>query len=495
MLDSNNLGAVQGRGGGRPRERAFRFAGRLRTRALTLSLLCGLACSGRDDAVDARAASALVPGSGPAPANLIVISVDTLRADHLGAYGYGRATSPHFDRLAGQGVQFMRAFSPTSWTLPGHASMLTGRNPLHHGAVTWKSPIDEDVPLLAEILSAQGFRTLGVVNGTFVKPGYGFDRGMQSYEVHESQQSVAHQEAVLKALDAGGPEPFFYFLHYMRVHAPYRPPDGGNPFLRPYEGEITSEPEALVARWKARGEEGPVVDATEREYLVDLYDGAILAMDGLLAQVLGRLDRPEFANTYVILTSDHGEEFMEHGFLWHSVSLFDEVLNVPLMIRGPGIPAGLRIDATAGLIDIVPTALDLLGLDVPEGLDGRSLRETWASGAAPERTLLLRTNFPTGGGVRLGARTSTEKLILYPEDDRVEFYRLTSDPNEHTPMPPDENAEGLKRRLEETLEAGKGDGVRLSAEEVEQLRALGYLDLSAPEEAQSDESATETLAE
>jgi arylsulfatase A-like enzyme len=333
-----------------------------------------LAIAGLLSACPMAEAPAPVDSAKPAAArpNIVLISVDTLRADHLSAYGYERATSPNFDRLANGGVLFEQAFSPTSWTLPGHASMLTGVDPTRHGATNWKKPIRKDIPLLAEVLSEAGYATKGVVNGTFVKPGFGFDRGFDSYEVYKSQAPESHHAAVMKVLDSKPTRPFFYFFHYMRVHGPYAPSPDGNPFERPFDGEISASITKILERWHARGKQGPVVSSAENDHLIDLYDGAILAMDAMLAQILDRLDDPSAANTYVILTADHGEEFMEHGFLGHSLSLYDEVIKVPLIIRGPGIEAGKRVRSIAGLIDIVPTVLDLLEIEPPSGLQVRA---------------------------------------------------------------------------------------------------------------------------
>jgi arylsulfatase A-like enzyme len=413
--------------------------------------------------------------SGRTRPNLILISVDTLRSDHLSVAGYWRNTSPHFDQLAAQGVFFERAFSPTSWTLPGHASMLTGVNPTRHGAHRWKSPISKDVPLLAEILSEAGYATKGVVNGNFVKAQYGFDRGFDSYSVYFGLDTDEHQAAVLDVLDAREDRPFFYFFHYMRVHSPYLPPKGDNPFMRPFDGEVSGEIAMHLEAWNEQGRHGPVLSEAENDHLIDMYDGAIWAMDALLAEVLARLEDGDLSNSYVILTSDHGEEFMDHDLLGHSLSIFDEVISVPLMIRGPGIEPGQRVDALAGLIDVVPTSLDLLNIEPPPGLEGRSLRPMWEDGEQPDRTLVLMTSFPTGDALRLGMRGTSGKLVIAPEDQTFDFYHLGKDPAEQRPLPLTRVAVVWRTQLNPLFEVRASDSVDISDEELQQLDALGYI--------------------
>jgi arylsulfatase A-like enzyme len=417
----------------------------------------------------------------PAPPNLVLISVDTLRADHLGCYGYGRPTSPHFDGLAAQGVLFENAMSSTSWTLPGHASMLTGLNPFHHGAINPGTRIRSDARLLAEVLHARGYHTVGVVNGEFVQPEFGFGRGFDRYQVFDSRDPQAHQTAVLATLRAPGDRPVFVFLHYMRVHAPYHGPESGIPFARPYTGDVEPSLPKILERWKAAGAKGPILSPADLGHLVDLYDGGILAMDALLGQVLEVLATPPWRNTIVLLTSDHGEEFLDHSFLGHSFTLYDEVLHVPLLIRGPGVPAGRRIATLASLVDILPTVLDLLGLKAPAGIDGRSLQPLWQGTQVPsDRTLFLQTAMPLGGPVVLGARTRDSKLIVNPSPKPAEFYRLDRDPGERHSEPESAEAAQLRTELDGIVQAPVEKKQELSPADVERLRALGYVHRDEP---------------
>ena len=267
----------------------------------------------------------------------------------------------------------------------------------------------------------------------------------------------------------------------MTVHDPYDPPPRFDRFRRPYRGSVPNALRPIMHAWRTGGMRSPVISDADRDHLVDLYDGSILFMDSLLATLLGALEGLGLGPTYVIVTSDHGEEFLEHRLLGHGLTLYEEVLRVPLVIRGPGIAAGRRTEALAGLVDLVPTSLDLLGLPIPAELAGRSLRPLWEGNDDPwpERTLLLRTSFINGKGVRLGVRSSDAKLVVDPGRGHRVFFDLRRDPAEGEGRPQGPGAQRLASRLEGVDPARAGQPVALSGDEVEQLRALGYMDAPA----------------
>ncbi len=414
--------------------------------------------------------------------NLVLISVDTLRPDHLGVYGYARPTSPTFDRLAGEGVLFTNAVAPSTWTLPSHATMLTGVTPFRHGAVSKSTPMTKGVIPLAKRLRAQGYATIGIVNGVYLSPNFGFRRGFDRYLPKARSKWRVHHDTVLHVLRNVKRRPVFFFLHYMRVHDPYNPLPRDDRFRRPYTGSVPNALRPIMRAWRAGGMKGPVISDADRDHLVDLYDGSIRSMDALLAEVLEAVDALGSAPTYVILTSDHGEEFLDHQMLGHGPSLYEEALRVPLMIRGPGLPAGRRMDGLVGLVDVVPTVLDLLGLPPAPRLDGRSLRPYWERETDPDpgRALVLRTSFIDGTAVRVGMRTRSGKLVIHRARETTHYFDLDRDPGEMAGRPDAPEVAPLREKIEGLRVVQTGTAVTLSPEEAEQLRALGYMDAPPP---------------
>jgi arylsulfatase A-like enzyme len=408
--------------------------------------------------------------------NVILISIDTLRADHLGCYGDARGTSPNIDRLASAGVLFENGFSPTAWTLPGHASMFTGLTPRRHGATRVKTAIREDVPLLAEILAQGGYATAAVVNAPFMQAKFGFDRGFDAFTYVPKLEVAHHQQAVLNTLRRGGERPFFYFFHYMSVHDPYAPEEPFNRFVGSYELPIGVTGEGLLRLWRALDAGERSLNADEIRFLNDLYTGGVLSVDSRIGEILEELERLQLdGETIVIFTSDHGEEFMEHGSIVHTKTLYDEVLRVPLILRGPGIPRGARVRSMAALIDIVPTVLGLLDIAPPPGLDGVDLAAYWKDDTNPERLLEIQTNWIDGARGKRGIRTPTRKLIVSLETGAKEYYDLERDPAETDNLYPHPGATELGQELEARLEATAGGEVVLDPEDIEALKALGYL--------------------
>jgi arylsulfatase A-like enzyme len=415
-------------------------------------------------------------GGAPAKPNVILISVDTLRADHLGCYGNPRGTSPNIDRLASEGVLFENGFSPTAWTLPGHASMFTGLTPRRHGATRVKTAIREDVPLLTEILAQAGYATAAVVNAPFLQAKFGFSRGFDAFTYVPKLEVARHQEAVLDTVRRGGKRPFFYFFHYMSVHDPYAPEERFNRFVGSYELPIGVTGQGLLQLWRALDAGERSLNADEIRFLDDLYTGGVLSVDARIGELLDLLKSSRLDDdTIVIFTSDHGEEFMEHGSIVHTKTLYDEVLRVPLILRGPEIPRGARIRSMAALIDIVPTVLGLLDIAIPPGLDGVDLAAYWNDDTNPERALEIETNWINGGRVKRGVRTPTRKLIVSLESGSKEYYDLDRDPAETDNLYPHPGAQELGRELATQLESAAGGEVVLDPEDIEALKALGYL--------------------
>ena len=418
--------------------------------------------------------------------NVVLISVDTLRADHLGAYGYARPTSPNVDALARRGVTFERATSPSSWTLPAHASLLSGVSPYRHGAISGASRIRDDVPLLAELMRAQGYHTAAFVNAPFVSRAFGFARGFERFDQRFEQRRrdfAQRREAILDAVARLEP-PFFLFLHYMDVHTPYRPPAEFNRFAKDRRSsEVLRDlgvKSVLDLQHAAR--RGPLgMSAADRDRLIDLYDGEILALDAHLGELLRRLNE-RFPDTVVVLTADHGEEFLEHGGFGHGDTLYEEVLHVPLIVAGPDVPGGARVPVVVSLVDVVPTLLERVGAPVPAGLDGRSLVAELGSGDdaaaahADARILALHTASHDGTLSLRGVRSGVRKLLRDDGKGTRELYDLASDPRELRSLAPAVGDARLEQALATLGVAAPGAvAAPPDPKAVESLKALGYL--------------------
>ena len=376
-------------------------------RALGAVALALLAAACGTKASEPSPGAATSPAEGPAAArverpNLVLYVVDTLRADHLGCYGYDRPTSPRLDAFAREGVRFAEARAQSSWTKPAMATILTGLHPVTHGAERRAQGIAPEVRTLAERLSAAGYETAMFTTNPTVVEKFGFGRGFDRFEyVHQLQgrkrrsvRSAEMHQAAAAWLDGRvAPErPFLLVVHTLDPHDPYRPPE-------PYRSRFAPGVDVAAAccfrgeRLAALSEEEAAI---RRRDSMALYDGEIAANDASFGRLVddlrarGLLDR-----SAVLFTSDHGEEFHEHGGWRHAESLFEEVLRVPLVVRLPGgASAGATIADPADQIDIAPTLLDLAGVAVPPELPGASLLPVIGGGASPPRESLAWLRHP-----------------------------------------------------------------------------------------------------
>jgi arylsulfatase A-like enzyme len=467
--------------------------------------------------------------ASPGSPNLVLVTVDTLRADRLGAYGHPLATSPNLDALAREGTLFLDVFAQSHWTLPSHATMLTGRRPLVHGALDLDDVLSPALGTLAERLRDRGFRTAAFVGGnrySFIGAARGFDQGFETYahyphpgrfrsgrllrfldhlHVRQVRHHVGNAEAetgaALRWLATRGDEPFFLFVHYYDVHSkthrlPYEAPE---PWRTAFCAEALGDFDGCDAEGRCATDRlraiwaglSPEPDAGELERLRCLYDGGVAFVDAQLGRLFAGLERLGLGErTLVAVTSDHGEAFFEHGYPIHT-NLFDEVLRVPLILRGPGVPAGLRVAETGRLLDLVPTLLDRLGIPQPADLPGRSLFSTPAEaqldvavGSSESSSVALRT-----GGFKFVIRRPPARQPgrpLPPES----LFDLRADPGETRNLlegsPPPVAAELREALLgAERTQIALGEQVRsggpplalaLPAQEREHLAALGYVE-------------------
>lgn len=401
--------------------------------------------------------------------NVIVIIIDTLRADHLGCYGYGRNTSPAVDSLAAEGVRWEYPTAQANWTLPAIASIYSGLSTRSHGVmmsddyVTWG--MDPEMPTMATVLSDHGYSTGGFVNVYLISERLGFHRGFQRFYVnymgHGMAGETVDQFLQWREEDDSG-RPFFTVIHLYDVHDPYDPP-------APYDTFYTEEGARGLTTWTRTVEDHPA-DPEEKDHLMGLYDGEINWVDSQLSRVFSWLrDSGQAGNTLVVFTSDHGEAFLERegraGILHRS--LYQEIVRVPLIMAGPGIPSGEVRDDPVGQFDIFPTLLAYLEIDLQPGLDGMDI----LSEEVPDDRVLPTSRFRAD---RASVTRSGRKVMWCARTDSSWMYDLSADPMEQHPLPPDSAV--LDRVLDFYATPCRWEPTPRDSSEVKSmLRDLGYL--------------------
>lgn len=330
------------------------------------------------------------------PPNIVLVSLDTLRADRLSLYGYERPTSANLDAWAERSATvFQNAIAQAPWTLPSHVSLLTGENAHRHGIGHEGSVVRPSLLLLSEILRQAGYASLAITGGGWLRPGHGFSQGFGrfAYSVGLKKSMAAEIETAIAWTREHRERPYFLFLHTYEVHGPYRPRQPyfsrfSNTGLRELERVLTprrplvetTRPEDGFAKTMKLAWAVPS-DLDVEEVVGALYDSGVAAADELLGRLLDSLRQDRFFdNGILVVTSDHGEMLGEYGLAGHEY-LYDENLRVPLLIAGPaGLGAGRRVAEQVRSIDVLPSILELAGLESPPGIDGRSLVELMKSG-------------------------------------------------------------------------------------------------------------------
>ena len=439
------------------------------------------------------AAGALACGGGadPRPPDVVLIVVDTLRADRLSCYGYERETSPRLDRLAAQGVRYARAQSQAPWTTPSIGSLMTSRFPTELGILTERSVLSEDEVSLAEALAAGGYATAAVVSHSFCSSEWNFDQGFEHFDEsnvlgHDAVTSEAVTARALEALDAllanpgGGRRPFFLWVHYFDPHFAYIAHEDF-PFPGPadYDGPVSSGMKYSLLR-----KMNETVDADDLEEVRRFYDSEIALTDHWIGVLLdGLRARGCWDDALVVVTADHGEEFNDHGYMGHSRTVYQELVRVPLIVKypraragAPGATAGAVIERPVALLDVYPTVLEVTGTAPLPGPPraGVSLLDRGA-----ERPLPLVSETARQGGVR-GVVEGGHKLVHRLREGHFELYDLEADPAELRDLAatePERVAE-LRSRLdlwERAVRPGASAERELDEDELERLRELGYL--------------------
>ncbi len=395
--------------------------------------------------------------------NVLLISIDTCRADHLSCYGFARKTTPNIDAIAGEGVLFENAYTPVALTLPAHCSMLTGTYPLHHNVHdNLGQKLAEENTTLAELLRARGYSTGAIVSGYVLDSGFGLDQGFEYYDDQfiepvgqdnsQERRGAEASNLALRYLEEHKDKPFFLFLHYYDPHTDYAPPE-------PFAGA----------------------------WAEDLYSGEIAYVDRCIAQVIDKLKALQlYDSTLLVIVADHGEGLGEHGEAEHGYYIYQCTARVPFIIRLPG-GSPRKVRGLVGLVDIAPTVLKCLNIPIPAFMQGRELL-SYCRGRADsddKRQLHLESLTATKYGCNslLGLVGNTWKYI---ETTRPELYDVQKDPQEANNLIVDEGKRGrlMLSQLQEIVgglsSGGKtAENLRLSDENIKRLEGLGYVGGSA----------------
>jgi len=418
--------------------------------------------------------------SAPRPGVLLVI-LDTVRADHLSSYGYSRPTSPNLDRLATEGERYENALAQSPWTLPAVATILTGQLPhVHQASRATKGlhSVTPSVRTLAEIFSEAGFRTAAVMNVVFCSPESGLSRGFERYDYARSDRSNvgsrdarATTDAALTWLDGVGNEPFFLVVHYFDAHLTYDPPPPFDTMFEPDDADRIGVGFGNSDQVREIADGSLPLTERQRQSLEARYDGEIRFLDEQFGRLRkGLEDRGLWPRTTVLVVADHGEEFWDHGSFEHGHTHHGELIRVPLILRRSGAPGGSVRTERVRQVDIAPTLLAQAGVAVPPDLPGHALGGQGAELSLAEGSLW-------SGDLR-SARADRGTAIWNHDTGTWQFYG-PDDPREEVNLwtygPPAEGDElvRLLTALPPSRREEPGEW-QPTPEQMEALRSLGY---------------------
>ncbi|MDD5556691.1 MAG: sulfatase [bacterium] len=437
-----------------------------------------------------------VPPATPTPTgrNVVLITIDTLRADHLSGYGYHRKTSPFLDSLAARGTLFNNAWATSSWTPPSMASIFTGLSPRSHGVihgqmdaarrrVMEQQMLVADFPVIAAHLAENGYTAFGISTNLHMTEANGFDRGFRRF----ANLGFSRAPAANRAFEEMLPEirrsrPYFLWIHYFDPHDPYFP---CRPWITAYNPDKTSYRKYSHRTMKKLREMLDEIrsDPAAPQALRDLYDSEINYTDDHIRALVEAL--PDSDNTLFIVTSDHGEEFLERGELGHGSSLFEEQVRVPLIIApAGGAPAARTVEQPVSIMDIFPSICEAAGVAPPAGLQGRSLLPLTAGGPEDmDRAVFAELSRARAARQQEAIRRGDWKFVRRGGGgERRALYNLARDPGEQRNLIGEEpeRARSLEGELERWLEAHRlfeapPADEPLGEKEIKELRSLGYL--------------------
>lgn len=422
---------------------------------------------------------------GPLRPNLILVSIDTLRADHLSCYGYERHTSPTLDKLASEGVLFENAHATSPWTLPSHGTLLTGFYPSQNGLNSELSTLPSELETLAMVLSKHSFSTAAVVNSFFVSRRFGFDRGFDYFCFVPENHAPAGAapiiiEQAIQWVQQHKSQQFFLFLHFYDVHGNYCSlPRYEKQFVGPYNGVADGSLAQLLEFRKGK----ILLDEVDIKHLVDLYDAGIRQLDDQLKRLFNFLQQEALLEkSFLIVTSDHGEEFLDHGGVLHGRTQYQELIHIPLIIQGPGIPPSKRFKGIVSLVDVMPTTISLLGIPSPSHFAGLDLCPLWQESLykLPDRFIFSEADqYNVKNNIKRAVWQGRYKLHYDLLTKKLELYNLADNPTERLDIASEHPSvvELLFAELKKFMQASaRGrQSVPLSLEEIEKLKSLGYL--------------------
>lgn len=403
----------------------------------------------------------------PADYNIILIIVDCLRADHLSCYGYHRKTSPHIDALAAESARFRQAITQAPNTLLSFTSIFTSRYVSSHRVDALDRALADSALTLAEIFKIYNYKTAAFAGGLLLNPLFRLDQGFDTY-YHIDKTSASFKDTFPRAVEwarekSGKKEKFFLLVHGNDLHTPYSFP-ASSIYDKGFKvnsklGSLYGRDAEILPVYKGKlllreNREALKLSDDDMNHLVARYDEGINYVDGLIGDFIGSLRSANLLDrTIIILTADHGEGLFDHDYFFHDFNLYESTLRVPLLIKIPGM-AAKDIAQQVQLIDLMPTMLELSGIEVNKDAQGRSLKPllSGAEGAAIHKAVFSE-NYVGGKAMR----SDGWKLIWFPE--RIELYDLKSDPAERTDLAgvKTEIVEAMKKELSSGLAAGKGD--------------------------------------
>lgn len=422
--------------------------------------------------------------------NIILIVIDTLRFDHVGCYGYKRNTTPNIDRLANRSLLFKNAIVTAPWTLPSVASILTSQYPSVLGIYDRMTSMAGTFPLFSELLKQCNYKTHGIISHTLLLARLGFGKGFDYYDEgsifgHKGISSPSVTRKAVSYLRHNHYSPFFLFLHYFDPHYHYLLHEKYNyyPF---YRGRIKNG-HPIIDLWRIRDK----LSQDDIEYLIALYDSEITFTDEHIGELLNELkNRDLYDNSIIIVTSDHGEEFMERGWIGHTLTLHEELIHVPLIMKFPGYKAR-TINSPVSLMDIVPTVCKYLDLNVPNDFDGTALDlsrgSTIKSGPIFSETFNPQIHRPKVEPIAFRSVISGNYKLIHDEiRNSKQVYNLSEDPHERNNLlgqhgEQDKRLEALLLRLIDYIRTKRkigplqNESELFTPEQRKQLKSLGYL--------------------
>lgn len=428
------------------------------------------------------------------PLNIVVFLLDAARADHFGAYGYPRGTTPHIDALAREGVVFETVLSEAASTYPSTAALMTGQSPSDSSLLATQR-LPRGLPTLAERIREAGYRTYGYSENPFITQTFGFERGFDRFEAAYAHERFAENPEALPEFDTGGEilraldwtasesRPFFLYFHVLRPHNPYSPPQAFLERLAPgIDPALYGQTQTLLEI--DRGERS--ASREELDGIIALYDANLAYGDALFGELWKALvERDLLGNTAVVVLADHGEGFFEHGRMLHTSTVYEEMIRVPAIARVPGVAAGRRVAVPLQLRELGQSLARLAG--VPLAL-GEGMAFEWARAQAPPEAPAPAVSWTLPRFARAAVRAGDQKLILDVGSQGCDanpeaFFDLAQDPQERVPRKSEGNAAAAELAAHfRTLRApacghvGPDHGSELDPIVEAQLRSLGYLD-------------------